>query len=136
MSRLADLGREYYEVDNAIKELNDRVDELKHKREELLNELVTEMQQEDLPEFSVEGIGKRFALKTEQYASYLVADKYEVFDAFRQLGYDGIIKEDIHAKTLNSTIKELTENGTKELPLELQPYIKIFEKPKISITKR
>lgn len=136
MSRLADLGREYYEVDNAIKELNDRVDELKHKREELLNELVTEMQQEDLPEFSVEGIGKRFALKTEQYASYLVADKFEVFDAFRQLGYDGIIKEDIHSKTLNSTIKELTENGTKELPLELQPYIKIFEKPKISITKR
>ena len=58
MSRLADLGREYYEVDNAIKELNDKVDELKHKREELLNELVAEMQQEDLPEFSVEGIGK------------------------------------------------------------------------------
>lgn len=135
MSKLADLGREYYEVDNAIKELNNKVDELKSKREELLNELVAEMQQEDLPEFSVKGIGKRFALKTERYASYLVADKYEVFDAFRNLGYDGIIKEDIHAKTLNSTIKELTDDGKKELPAELQPYIRIFEKPKISITK-
>ena len=136
MSKLADLGKEYYEVDTAIKELSDRVDELKTKREELLNELVIEMQAEDLPEFSVEGINKRFALKKEQYASYLVADKYEVFEAFRNLGYDGIIKEDIHAKTLNSTIKELTDGGTKELPIELQPYIRIFEKSKISITKR
>ena len=31
MSKLADLGREYYEVDNAIKELNDKVDELEKK---------------------------------------------------------------------------------------------------------
>ena len=136
MSKLSELGKAYYEVDNEISELNDRVGELKTKREELLQELVAEMVAEDLPEFAVEGINKRFTMKTEQYPSYLVEDKVAVFDAFRSLGYDGIIKEDIHAKTLNATIKELTENGTKSLPAELAPLIKIYEKPKISITTK
>lgn len=136
MSRLADLGKEYYEVDKQIGELNEQVDNLKAKREELLNRLVAEMREEDLPEFSVEGINKRFALKTDQYASYLVENQEKVFEALRDLGYDGIIKETINNKTLNSTIKELTDSGSKELPYQLAPYIKIYEKPKLSITTR
>ena len=91
MSRLADLGKEYYEVDKQIGELNEQVDNLKAKREELLNRLVAEMREEDLPEFSVEGINKRFALKTDQYASYLVENQEKVFEALRDLGYDGIM---------------------------------------------
>lgn len=136
MSRLADLGKEYYEVDKQIGELNEQVDNLKAKREELLNRLVAEMREEDLPEFSVEGINKRFALKTDQYASYLVENQEQVFEALRDLGYDGIIKETINNKTLNSTIKELTDSGSRELPYQLAPYIKIYEKPKLSITTR
>lgn len=136
MSRLADLGKEYYEVDKQIGELNEQVDNLKAKREELLNRLVAEMREEDLPEFSVEGINKRFALKTDQYASYLVENQEKVFEALRDLGYDGIIKETINNKTLNSTIKELTDSGSRELPYQLAPYIKIYEKPKLSITTR
>ena len=136
MSRLADLGKEDYEVDKQIGELNEQVDNLKAKREELLNRLVAEMREEDLPEFSVEGINKRFALKTDQYASYLVENQEKVFEALRDLGYDGIIKETINNKTLNSTIKELTDSGSRELPYQLAPYIKIYEKPKLSITTR
>lgn len=136
MSRLADLGKEYYEVDKQIGELNEQVDNLKAKREELLNRLVDEMREEDLPEFSVEGINKRFALKTDQYASYLVENQEQVFEALRDLGYDGIIKETINNRTLNSTIKELTDSGSRELPYQLAPYIKIYEKPKLSITTR
>lgn len=138
MSRLSDLGKAYYEVDNEISRLNEKVSELKTKRDEIRADLVAEMTEEDLPEFAVEldGVNKRFALKTDQYANYLVEDEEAVFEAFRELGYDGIIKENIHSRTLNSTIKEITENGTKELPELLKPYIKVFEKPNISITTR
>lgn len=138
MSKLSDLGKAYYEVDNEISRLNEKIAELKTKREELREELVDEMTSEDLPEFAIEldGVNKRFALKRDQYASYLVEDKEAVFNAFRKLGLDGIIKEDIHNKTLNSTIKELTNSGENELPEELKPYIRIFEKSNISITTR
>lgn len=138
MSRLSDLGKAYYEVDNEISTLNEKIAELKTKRESLREDLVNEMAIEDLPEFAIEldGVNKRFALKKDQYASYTVENKEAVFDAFRRLGLDGIIKEDIHGKTLNSTIKELTNGGETELPDELKPYINIFEKSNISITTR
>lgn len=138
MSRLSDLGKAYYEVDNEISTLNEKIAELKTKRESLREDLVNEMAIEDLPEFAIEldGVNKRFALKKDQYASYTVENKEAVFDAFRRLGLDGIIKEDIHGKTLNSTIRELTNGGETELPDELKPYINIFEKSNISITTR
>ena len=138
MSKLSDLGKAYYEIDSEISRLNEKVAELKTKREAMREELVNEMTSEDLPEFAVEldGVNKRFALKKDQYASFTVDNKEAVFNAFRQLGLDGIIKEDIHGKTLNSTIKELTNNGENELPDELKPYINIFEKSNISITTR
>lgn len=138
MSRLSDLGKAYYEVDNEISTLNEKIAELKTKRESLREDLVNEMAIEDLPEFAIEldGVNKRFALKKDQYASYTVENKEAVFDAFRKLGLDGIIKEDIHGKTLNSTIRELTNGGETELPDELKPYINIFEKSNISITTR
>ena len=138
MSRLSDLGKAYYEVDNEISTLNEKIAELKTKRESLREDLVNEMAIEDLPEFAIEldGVNKRFSLKKDQYASYTVENKEAVFDAFRKLGLDGIIKEDIHGKTLNSTIRELTNGGETELPDELKPYINIFEKSNISITTR
>ena len=54
MSRLSDLGKAYYEVDNEISRLNEQVAELKTKRDGIRADLVAEMTSEDLPEFAVE----------------------------------------------------------------------------------
>jgi hypothetical protein len=136
MSKLSDIAKEYYEQDMLVKSITDELELAKKERERIKNKLIEEMQEQDLPEFAVDGIEKRFAIKTEQYANYLVENKYKVFDAFRELGYDGIIKEDINPRTLNSTIKELTDGGKRELPEILKPFISIYEQPKISVTKK
>lgn len=133
---LAELGKQYFDLDQEVRNLNAQLELAKSNRELKKQELIQAMQEEDLPEFAVVDINKRFSIVDDCSASYLKENQPVVFDAFRKLGYDGIIRETINDKTLNSLIKEITENGEKELPKELEPYIKIYKYKKISITKR
>ena len=136
MGYLADVGKQYYELDQDIKNLNAQLELKKSERELKRQELIQAMQEQDLPEFALEDVNKRFSIVEDCSSSYLKENQEDVFEALRQLGYDGIIKETIHDRTLNSLIKEITENGEKDLPENLKPYIKIFKYKKISITKR
>lgn len=136
MGYLADVGKQYYELDQDIRNLNAQLELKKSERELKRQELIQAMQEQDLPEFALEDVNKRFSIVEDCSSSYLKENQEAVFDVLRRLGYDGIIKETVHDKTFNSLIKEITENGEKELPEELQPYIKIYKYKKISITKR
>lgn len=136
MSVLSELGNQYYELDKEIKDLNTLLELKKSERELKKQELITAMQENDLPEFAVENIQKRFSITEDMASSYLKENQEQVFEALRNLGYDGIIKETVHDKTFNSFIKEITNNGELPLPEELSPYIRMFKYKKISITKR
>ena len=136
MSRLSDLAREIVNDDLEIKSINDRLDELKKNREELQMQLIQEMQEQDLNDFSVDNIGKRFTMKEDLYANVLVQDKPQLFEYLTDNGYSSLIKTDVNAKTFNSFIKEVTQGGQEELPDELKDIVSIYKKPKISITKK
>lgn len=136
MSYLSELGKQYYELDQEIRNLNAQLDLAKSNRELKRKELIDAMQEQDLPEFAVEEVGKRFSIVEDISSSFLKERQEEVFDALRKLNYDGIIKETVNDKTLNSLVKEITENGAKDLPDELKDLIRIFKYKKISITKR
>ncbi len=133
---LARLGKEYFDLDQEVKSLNAQIEAKKSERELKRQELIQAMQEQDLPEFAVEDINKRFSIVQDCASSYLKENQAEVFDALRQLGYDGIIKETVNDKTLNALVKEITDNGEQELPDALKPYVKVFKYKKISITKR
>ena len=136
MGYLADVGKQYYDLDQEIRNLNTQLELKKSERELKRQELIQAMQEQDLPEFALEDINKRFSIVEDCSSSYLKENQDNVFEALRELGYDGIIKETVHDRTFNSLIKEITENGEKDLPDKLKPFIKIFKYKKISITKR
>lgn len=136
MSKISDLAKELTEADMLVKELSDKLDEAKSKKEEIVRQLSKEMQEQDLFEVSVDGLNKKFILRKETYANYLVENRERVFDGLRQLGMGDIIKEDVNNKTFNSTIRTLLENSGGTLPECLTPYITLFEKSKIGIVKK
>lgn len=136
MSKLSDYAKELVEADALVKDLTDKLDEAKKVRDEITDKMLTEMQEQDLTEVSVDGLGKKFIMRKDIYANYLVDNKADVFDALRQLGQGDIIKEDINSKTFNSTIRVLIEENGGALPDILSPYVSLFEKSKIGIVKR
>ena len=136
MSKISDLAKELTEADALVKELSDKLDDAKSKREEISNKLSNEMQEQDLFEVSVDGINKKFILRKETYANYLVENKEKVFNGLRQVGMGDIIKEDVNNKTFNSTIRTLLELCDDTLPECLKPYVTLFEKSKIVIVKK
>ena len=136
MSKLSDYAKKLVDVNELIKDLSMQLDNAKSLREEITQKFVYEMQEQDLTEVSVDGLGKKFIVKNDTYASYLVEDRQDVFNALRLLGQGDIIKEEINNKTFNSTINTLlTENGG-ELPDCLKDHVSLFTKSKVSITKR
>lgn len=136
MSKISELAVELVDLDNKIKALSDEVDGLKVERESTQKLLLAEMQEQDLSEFSVDAIGKRFAMKEDLFANCLVADKPKLIDALMENGFGDIVKTDVNAKSLTSLIKELTSNGKEELPEYLKDIVTLYAKPKVSITKK
>lgn len=136
MSKLSDYAKELVEADTLVKKLTDELDDAKKAREEITAKMLTEMQEQDLTEVSVDGLGKKFIMRKDIYANYLVDNREPVFNALRMLGQGDIIKEDINSKTFNSTIKVLMDENGGVLPDVLVPYVSLFEKPKIGIVKR
>lgn len=136
MSKISDIATELVRLDQAIKETGSHLDELKSVREEKQLELIQEMQEQDLTEFSVDNIGKRFAMKKDIFANCLAQDKPKLLDVLIENGYGDIVKTDVNPKSLNALVKELTSNGEDELPEYLKDVLNIYVKPKISVTKK
>ena len=136
MSKISEIGKKLVDADNLVKELTAKLDDAKKLREDLSNKLADEMQEQDLFEASVNELGKKFILRKETYASYLVDNKQDVFEGLRELGLGDIIKEDVNNKTFNATIKALLESTGGVLPECLDKYVNLFEKSKIGIVKK
>lgn len=136
MSKISDIATNLVELDTKIKMLSAELDELKEKREQSQLELIQEMQEQDLSEFSVDNIGKRFTMKKDVFANCLAVDKPRLLEILIENGYGDIVKTDVNPKSLNSLVKELTVNGEEELPEYLQDVLNIYIKPKISVTKK
>lgn len=136
MSKISELATKLVDLDNQIKALSDDVDKIKSEREATQALLIYEMQEQDLSEFSVDAIGKRFAMKEDLFANCLVQNKPKLIDALTENGFGDLVKTDVNAKSLTSLIKELTSNGKEELPDYLKDIITLYAKPKVSITKK
>ena len=136
MSKLSDCAKELVDADLLVKNLTSQLDDAKAKREELTELFIKEMQEQDLTEVSVDGLGKKLIVRKDTYANYLVENRDNVFEALRDMGLGDIIKEDINNKTFNSTIKTILEENNGVLPDCLRDYVSLFEKSKVGIVKK
>lgn len=136
MSKISDIATELVELDNQIYCMSHDLEALKSQKEQKQLELIQEMQEQDLTEFSVDNIGKRFAMKKDVFANCLAQDKPKLLDILIENGYGDIVKTDVNPKSLNALVKELTVNGEEELPAYLKDVLNIYIKPKISVTKK
>ena len=75
--------------------------------------------------------GKTFSIGTRLFASPKAEQKEEVYQWFRENGYDSIVKETINANTLASTVKEMDD----EIPSDLKHMLNLYEKKTISIRR-
>ena len=136
MSKISDIATELVELETAIKRISEELDNFKSQKEQKQLELIQEMQEQDLTEFSVDNIGKRFAMKKDIFANCLAQDKPKLLEVLIENGYGDIVKTDVNPKSLNALVKELTVNGEEELPAYLKDVLNIYVKPKISVTKK
>lgn len=128
MFSLADTLRRLKEqkelLDVQLKECNAAI-------EQTNDALVKMMVDEEMPRFSRNG--KTFHLSTRLFASPQEGQKETLYGWLKENGYGDLVKETVHANSLNSWVKEIKEENDGQLPGELGPMLNVFEKTSVGI---
>mgnify|MGYP000708997875 CR=1 FL=1 len=123
--------KEFFNLKQEIKDLEEKVSELKDERNKKELAIIEEMENQGISEIGVDGIGKVF-IKPKIHYSYLVEHQGEVISYFKndpQLR--PFVKESIHHATFQKALEGIYEK-TNTIPLP--NIIKSF--PKKSILTR
>jgi len=123
-----------------MKELLDAYKErvlLKRQKEQELkdiNEDIKSLEYEVLAKFEEIGLqnikldtGETVALRTDIRASILAEDRDSVYSEFKKHGFDGLVKEVIHPKTLESWAREYRTLNGVELPEWAEGLVQVYE---------
>lgn len=130
MFELADRLRELRETkvyaEQALKEVNDQIDEVDYRLSELMADTETQ---------NFTRSGTMFYLTTKTRASATVERKGDLFAALRGEGYGDLVSETVNANSLSAFVKEqITENGDA-LPGWLVGLVNVFEKTTVGVRK-
>lgn len=106
--------REFYQLCEKIKDMEDFVKQLKAERDEAAEELMEQWM--ETGETQVKCDGRCIHLHNRTYAKKLASDE-EVYAALRASGHGALIKDNVPANTLAATIREELETN-EELPPE------------------
>jgi predicted DNA-binding antitoxin AbrB/MazE fold protein len=98
------------------------------------NKNLKDMEYKVLEEFERTGLqnlklatGETVSLRTDVRASILAENREVMYQKFKDHGLDGLVKETIHPKTLESWVREhKTINGI-ELPDWAEPFVEVYE---------
>ena len=114
-------------------ELEDELKQVNAEIERVDQELAQAMVAEEIQNF-VRG-DKLYYLKTETYVSAVAERKPELIEWLKANGYDSIVQETVHPRTLSATVKELKEEYGDELPPDLAELVNVFEKTTVGLRK-
>lgn len=98
------------------------------------NENLKDMEYKVLEEFERTGLqnlklatGETVSLRTDVRASILVENRETMYQLFKEHNLDGLVRETVHPKTLESWVREhRTINGI-ELPDWAEPFVEVYE---------
>ncbi len=130
MLGLADKLRELRE---GKKELEDFVKEVNAAIDATEQALVAAMVEEEMQNFTRNG--RQFILNSKQRTSAKSGMQAELYAWLKKNGYGDLVKETVHAQTLDAFGRELTEE-LGALPETLEPLVNVYEKVTVQIRKR
>lgn len=114
------------EIESKLKELNTEIEAVEAQLFQLMLE-------EEIQSFQRSGY--TFYMQVSPYPSVLPEKKEEFYNWLKENGYGSLIQETINHNSLRAWVKEILEENGDELPEELQPILKIFEKQTVGIRK-
>jgi predicted nuclease with TOPRIM domain len=124
--RLRELREAKVYAEQALKEVNDQLDEVDYRLSELMAETETQ---------NFTRGGTMFYLISKTRASATADRKDELFAALRGEGYGELVTETVNANSLSAFVKEqITENGDA-LPDWLRGLVNVFEKTTVGVRK-
>lgn len=142
-------AKTYAELDAKKKDLENRLSAVKRELAQIEEQLLDEMSEEGVPslKINIENSDGTQSTRTvyqrrELWAGYAEDfTKQDLCEALKHAGLEDMVTETFNTNTLSAYIREYDENNqsteeiVKQLPAEIQPYIKVSEKYKIRTRK-
>ena len=114
------------EIEEALKATNELIAQTEE-------QLVAQMVEEEMQNFTRNG--RQFILNSKQRTSAKSGMQAELYAWLKKNGYGDLVKETVHAQTLDAFGRELTEE-LGALPETLEPLVNVYEKVTVQIRKR
>ena len=122
-------ARELRTLKDEKKDLEERLKAVNNSIDSKEFELVTQMTNEELDKFSLDGT--TFYLQDAPYVKAVPESKKKLFSWLKRNGYKELVQETINANTLRATVKNMLDEGDGNLPkglvgvVEITPHMKI-----------
>jgi len=127
MFQLADLLKA---LKQRKKELEEQVKDLTAEISRVDWQLVEEMSESETQNFTRNGT--QFILTTKHFVSAAAGEADTLYQAMKNEGFGGLVKETVHPSTLNSFVREQIDENNYELPVWLHGLVNVFDKSTIT----
>lgn len=121
-----DLLNKYVEAERKKREVEEQLQEAKRALQDIAEQVLEMFETTGLQNLKLEG-GVTIALRTDIRARIPADKREEAYEAFKENGLDGLVKETIHPKTLESWVREHAGINGVELPEWASGYVETYE---------
>ncbi len=123
---MKELLKKYIEVERKKRRLESELQEVKAELQEIADQVLDLFETAGLQNIKLDD-GVTIALRTDIRARIPADKREEAYEEFKRQGLDGLVKETIHPKTLESWVREYAGLNGVELPEWAQGYVEIYE---------
>lgn len=132
MQGMLQLSDTYRKLRDAKKDLEAALKDTNAQIAEVEEQLVAQMVDSEVQNFSRDGM--QFYLSTQTYASPVAQRRDDLHTWLKMNGFEGLVKETVHAQTLSAFIREQLEEA-EVLPAGLAELVNVYEKTGVSLRK-
>lgn len=123
---MKDLLKKYIDVERKKRRLESELQEVKAELQEIAEQVLDLFETTGLQNIKLDD-GVTIALRTDIRARIPADKREEAYEEFKRRGFDGLVKETIHPKTLESWVREYAGLNGVELPDWAKEYVEIYE---------
>lgn len=121
-----DLLKKYIEAEREKRRIEAELQEAKEKLNDLAEKVLEMFETTGLQNLKLDD-GVTIALRTDIRARIPADKREEAYEEFKRQGFDGLVKETIHPKTLESWVREYAGINGVELPDWATEFVKTYE---------
>ena len=124
--QLRSLREQKKEAEQAVKKINEQIDETDYRLSELMAESETQ---------NFTRSGMMFYLTTKTRASAVAGSKEELHSALKDQGFGDLVYETVNANSLSAFVKEQIGENEDALPDWLTGLVNVFDKTSVGVKK-